>query len=401
MRVRASVKSVVRHLDGLSPVRSFLLVVAVLAVVYVPTATWSSDLNVDVDAAVGPAWRLGTHGDVYVENLHWNPWYITVGQHQVSNRPPGVVFWAAPWYALFQDLSHPTVWQSTAAALAATLLAMGFLHLGLRRITTPLLAISATLVMGLGTATWPVSSDQLWSHGPAQLWVALGLLALSYDMSFTSGLAFGLGLLTRPPVAFLAAGTGIAWGWLRRSWRRFLLLGVGTLLGLVGLIAYNQAVFSTLAIRGGYPDTFTQRLLSLPWSEYARNVAGAFLDPNNGLLIWSSFLILLLPGLASAWRTAPVWVKSSAVGGLVYLLLHLRMNRFSGGMPFDYRYPLEALVAMTPLLLLSYTQWVQERPMLRRIFFVTVVLSVVAQGMVATALYCVPQDVGNAICSFF
>ncbi len=60
-------------LDRLSPVRSALLVMGLLAVVYVPTATWHGEINVDASAAAAPVWQLAAHGNVYVEDLPSEP----------------------------------------------------------------------------------------------------------------------------------------------------------------------------------------------------------------------------------------------------------------------------------------------------------------------------------------
>ena len=96
-------------------------------------------------------------------------------------------------------------------------------------------------------------------------------------------------------------------------------------------------------------------------------------------MLYSPFLILLIPGLPAAWRKAPAWVRGSAIGGVAYLLLQLKANRYSGGDSFwGYRYPLEMLAASAPLLLLAYTEWVRHRSdLLRRVFMYTVVASIV------------------------
>jgi hypothetical protein len=374
---------------------------AVLAVVYIPTATWSGDLNVDAQAAAAPAWHLATHGNIYVEDLTWNPWYIDAGAHTVSNRPPGVILWTLPWYALFRDPTTFTVWQSTLSAVLAAIMAMGVLHLVLLRLTTPSRAFFAALVMGLGTATWAVSADQLWPHAPNQLCVALAALALASGRAFWSGVALGVGVMVRPPVAFLAAGVGTAKSWFGHSLKPVVLVGAGSSIGLTGLLLYNRVLYSRWTVIGGYPSTFTDRLTNLSLGSYLQNVLAALVDPNNGFLIWSPFLLVLLPGLVTAWNAAPTWVKSLAIGAVVYLLVHLHLNRASGGMPFDYRYPLAPLVALAPLLLLAYTTWVEPRPFIRKLLLVTILVSFLAQGLVATALQCVPGAAGEAICSFF
>jgi len=68
---------------------------------------------------------------------------------------------------------------------------------------------------------------------------------------------------------------------------------------------------------------------------------------------------------------------------------------------FDYRYPLAPLVALAPLLLLSYTEWVEARPLAKRVFLVAAVAAVVAQGLVSTAMHCEQLNASQAICSFF
>lgn len=388
-------------LDRLSPVRSALLVMGLLAVVYVPTATWHGEINVDASAAAAPAWQLAAHGNVYVEDLPSNPWYVDAGAHFVSNRPPGIILWAVPWYALFRNPGTFTVWQSTLAAVLASVLAMGVLHLVLSRLTTLSRAFFGTLVVGLGTATWAVSADQLWAHGPNEMFVALAALALASDRAFWSGVALGGGILVRPPVAFLAAGVGTVKSWFDRSLKPMLLVGAGSSIGLAALLLYNRVLYSRWTVIGGYPSTFADRLTDLSLGSYLQNILTALVDPNNGFLIWSPFLLVLVPGLVSGWKAAPAWVKSLAIGAVVYLLIHLRLNRASGGMPFDYRYPLAPLVALAPLLLLAYTTWVEPRPFMKRLLIVAILVSFLAQGLVATALHCVPGAAGEAICSFF
>ena len=71
-------------------------------------------------------------------------------------------------------------------------------------------------------------------------------------------------------------------------------------------------------------------------------------------------------------------MRGSAVGGLLYLLLQLKANRYSGGEGFwGYRYPLETLAASAPLLLLSYREWLlAQSELMRKAFKALVALSV-------------------------
>ena len=136
----------------------------------------------------------------------------------------------------------------------------------------------------------------------------------------------------------------------------------------------------------GYSSSFVDNTQSADVVGYVRNIGMALFSPTRGLLVWSPFLIVLLPGLPAAWRAAPSWVRGGALGGLVYLLVQYKANRYSGGDGFAaYRYPLEALTASAPLLLLSYTEWVAQRPRVAQAFRVLVILSVVAHAAFAIA----------------
>jgi alpha-1,2-mannosyltransferase len=149
-------------------------------------------------------------------------------------------------------------------------------------------------------------------------------------------------------------------------------------MGLALLVAYNTVVFGAPSIAGGYGSGFNERTSSLDLVEYAGNIALALVHPLRGLLIFSPFLILLIPGLKAAWRAAPAWVQGSALGGLLYLLLQLKANRYSGGSGFwGYRYPLETLAAAAPLLLLAYSEWVERQSeLIRKLFRWLVIASV-------------------------
>jgi hypothetical protein len=64
----------------------------------------------------------------------------------------------------------------------------------------------------------------------------------------------------------------------------------------------------------------------------------------------------------------------------VYLLVQFKANRSSGGTGFlGYRYPLEALTVATTLLAVSYVAWVDERPLAKKVFWVSVGIAFLLQ----------------------
>jgi hypothetical protein len=88
--------------------------------------------------------------------------------------------------------------------------------------------------------------------------------------------------------------------------------------------------------------------------------------------------------LIAAWRAAPAWVRGSAIGGVIYLLIQYKLNRFNDASAVvGYRYPLEALVALAPLLFLSYIAWVKRRWLAVRVFVVAITLSIAFQFVAA------------------
>lgn len=396
--------------------RLFLAVAAPLFAVYLLTATWGTPTINDTYTNTLSAWNLGTEGSFYlrhheqlIEYRGWKAWVVDAGDTAVSMYPPGVSLIAAPLYALWPEPATPVTFDADripwglprvdltylepppapavlaaagSTAAAAGILAVVALGLGASRRS----ALGAGYLAGLGTAAWAVASDQLWQHGPAMLWIMAGL-ALAARRPLASGSAWALAILTRPPVALIAAAVGLTRGWQERNWRPVFLIGTGAGAGLLAYLFYNLIVFGELSVGGGYGTGFQERSLAAPGSDYLENLFQAGFSLHRGLFIWSPFLLVLIPGLRAAWRAAPAWVRGGAIGGLLYLLVQYKANRYTGGFAFPtYRYPLEGLTAMAPLLYLSYSEWVARRPRAQLGFVALALLSVSLQFLGAIDL---------------
>jgi alpha-1,2-mannosyltransferase len=225
---------------------------------------------------------------------------------------------------------------------------------------------------------WATSSDALWQHGPAALWIALGVYLAARSRLLWSGLAFGAAIMTRPPIALMVAVAGIYLCIVRRSFRPGVLIGTGSVAGLGALLWYNWWVWGEVTLSGGYGTGISENLLEPAPLSFVSNVVGAFVDPERGLLMYSPFLILLIPGLREAWRRVPDWARAAALGAAVYFVFQLKANRFSGGSGFiGYRYPLEPLTAAAVLLAMSYPMWIAGRQTAKRLFWIAVVISLV------------------------
>lgn len=405
-------------LDGLSERGVFLVVLAPLLTLYLATATWTYPLANDSYTNSAAAWSIGTNGTVFLDGyeIHadyyaWFGWFVPARDTVVSKYPPGAALFAAPFYSVWPDEAtawtyppdqipedrrlpnqtaatfpiHPSAPAAAAAALATALaialLALAFMYVG----GSPSMAVAGAYVAGLGTSAWPVAADQLWQHGPAMFWVALGLV-LAQRRPLGSGLAFGMAILTRPPLALIAAATGLWLAFRTRIIKPMVLIGVGSATGLLLYVVYNAWVFGEPSVAGGYEGTFEDNVFGFRIGFYFRTLVEALLAQDVGLLVWSPFLVVLAFGLRAGWRAAPAWAQGAALGGLLYLLLQYKANRASGGTFLGYRYPLEALTAAGPVLFLAYKEKVAAWPRLRKVFFASAAVAILLQGLASVGI---------------
>jgi hypothetical protein len=380
-------------------VGSLLLVLIVLPL-YLLTMVTVDDINVDAEPAAMPAWHLVQHGTVDLDGFDTNDNEFinrTPEGRLISDRPLALSLLAAPAY-LITNVATYTPQPSTVTAALLTLASVLVLYLVLRRCLPARWAFGGAAVFALGTASWPISSVQLWPHGPGQLAAALVLLGLSAGQPFAAGLAAGVGVLVRPVTAVvgIVLAATAAWG---RRWREAAALLLPTLLALGAVATYNRWAFGSFSISGGYASTFRDNITGQSPLRYLGNVVDMAVSPQNGMLFWSPMIIACLVGLWHAWATTPDWARRGAVTGLVYLLVHLRLNRASGGLPYDYRYPLEGLMLATPALVLGARALAQRGEAATKVLVAAVMASVLLQGIVATTFECVDLPNGDAQCS--
>lgn len=388
-----------------SSVFFFLSIFFPLLVIYSSTAHWKLPYDPDALSNVVAAWHLGNTGSVVsggyehftvIPNHGSIVSFVESPNGPVSKYPPGAAMLAAPVYALnpsrllpitIGNPSRPEVggvsfllpalWPATVSTVFATAAAIGFVGLACLQIGSARDAWMAAMIAGLGTSAWSVASAELFQHGPAMFWIALGVYLSSRQRYWTSGLSFGAAILTRPLTAVIAAVVGLGLGSYKRDYNPILRIGLASSLGVLILLIYNLIVFEELSITAGYGGGFTQRLATYnPWSFLSTLIGGLF-DPLQGFLILSPFLLLLIPGLVPAWRHSPPWVRVAALSGLVYLLMQFKLNRYNPANTTLYRYPLEALTASATLWFAAYRYWLREAsPIWRRLWLKTVVLAI-------------------------
>jgi hypothetical protein len=362
---------------------------------FLATANFASRQINDAASALTSAWSLGQHGtwDMSLSSAP-KPWAVHVGGHFYSDRLPGVIGWAVPFYALLGRPSAPTVFPSGVAVATAAALIVAFSFILFQRLAGPRTALGAAIVLALGTSTWSVSGDALFPHGPDQVWLLAFMIALSSRRWWLAGLAGALLIVTRPTGAAAVAVAGLWCSMTEKRLAPAVRIGIASSMGLGLLLVYNRLVFSHWALYLGSYASFDKNVLGHGTSyspthplELLNNIAGFLVSPSRGLLVLSPFLLLLIPGLRSAWRVSPSWVQASALGAACYTMIQLWTNNFGGGSDFyGYRYALEPLTLASPLLLLSWQQWTNRTVVRRRLFAALAIFSIFsyAAGAVTT-----------------
>ena len=331
-------------------------------------------MGIDTASVTPSAWQLAHHGTPRLPtDGNFYSWFMmpSGSGHVVSNREPGLIGLAAIFYRLFPWTSIDNVAPASIAAAVVTSAGIGTLALLFRRLVRPRTALLAALVAGTATSSWAVSGTSLWPHSADELYLAMAMLFVSSAQHARAGLAFALAILTRPPIAVAAAISAVWTSWVGRSIRPALVIGAITACAVLGYLAYSakfwggglQSQYTALAgtnLNGttvGSGD-FVGNLFDVgprAFVGFGVNILGTLVSPGRGVLVYSPFLIVLIPGVRSAWRVAPAWVRSSAVSGVAYMAVQLKANYFAGGGNFwGYRYPIASLVLCAPLLVLAW-----------------------------------------------
>jgi len=324
------------------------------------------------------------------DSLHENktdpselPYYLQyVNGHYYSNYPVLPAIMALPVYVVptvlgLFDAGEPDfsvdvgITSKVAAALIAAL-SVGFVYLTCRRLFDHRWALGATLIYAFATGTFSTSSQGLWQHGPAQLWLAVALWcllpggraegegALGPKALFVGGLSLALAAAARsvmvvPAVVFFFYLTWqfrrVGWGPFCRALACFLVgpVTVGALLAW-----YNLAHFGS--ILGG--EQYLGTLHGLMHAEagswklnFIPGLYGLLFSANRGLVVFTPVVLVALVGADRAWRErrclALQWVTLAAGATL---LVYGFYSVWWGGWTYGPRYACDALPLLAVLI---------------------------------------------------
>lgn len=384
-----------------------------VCIVFLATASYTGAQVNDNRATNIAALRIVTDGSLalppeWAEDIRW----VEEGAdgRAYVDRFPGTIAHGVPfhlvasWFGVNEDPSHPAFVNYAPGGVAAATIAAAFiavLYLVFRQLVDRPLAVAGALIAAFGTATWSVTADALWTHGPTSLWLTVGMLFLAKGQLARSGLGFAVAVLARPQTAVAPAVVGIWRGIKRRDLRPVLVIGATSALGALGLSLYSKAIFGTWMPVAGYPAARATQVVTNSGSgdsslSFPVEVWHLLVNDERGVLLFTPFLVVLLLFLHRGWRVAPEWVKSSAIAGIVYMVVQLRANAWDGGSHFyGSRLTIEMLVLSAPLLILTVQEGVRQYSLRWLLLQVVVVVSIVVHGIGATTQSLSPEGRGQ------
>jgi len=282
--------------------------------VFAATAQYHDPLNNDTRAAAIAAWQLAHHGNSTLDAFYGHySWIFESHGRYVTDRFPGVIFWATPFYVALGGGDYPAIYPGALAAELATAIATALVFALASRVVTRRTAVVAALLFAFATGAWTVAADQLWTHGPAQAAVLLTVLFVARRQWLLAGIPAGFAILIRPHLGEVAVVLGVV-GVLRYRRARPLLIALGSGAGVVVLLLYNHALWDRWSVFGGYQNTASASAHSM--GDFLIGVPGVFVSPERGMLVMTPALLLLIPGLRRAWRVAEWWIRASALADL-------------------------------------------------------------------------------------
>ena len=386
----------------------------VLLTLFLVTASWSLPYHIDPLTNVLTAWKLGSDGSFIVEEhraLTGSDYHnvanqlIATPRGPISKYPPGASVLAAPWYVVldgtelhgvtfntltpegpeerFLEMAIPALWPGSVTAAVTTAAALAVFAALILPVVGNRWAWVGALLVGLGTSLWSVAADSLWQHGPAALWLMLGIWGFSRSRYLAGSIAFGLAVLTRPQTAIIVAVMGV-WAAVReRSLRTLLAAGAPAALAATLYVAFNRHFFGSAVdyAAGGY---WVEGAAARSWWGTLEPMVRAFFDGQRGLLVWSPFVVVGAVAFYRLCKDQPWWLYAAAIAGLIYLVVQVRGNGYSGGSSFLwYRYQLETVIAAAPLIVAGLKAAWENSTMWRWAVAASCVVAVTAHAVAA------------------
>ncbi len=298
-----------------------------------------------------------------------SPFYLPAAAFGVARWDPGSLVVLA------------RIAQKFAAAAIAAFSAV-LLWLLLKRIVTLRWAWILTLVYALGTETWSISSQALWQHGAANLAIVAAFLCFDIwcenrergTWLWLCGASVGAAFIVRPTNLVFVPAILAAMLMARAAPGQYLRLLAPVALCALLIAGYNEYVFQNLS--GGYA-------VGLLTGSPIAGLAGIFLSPGRGLLIYTPVAIFALYAFARTSAPARRERLPLFTAAVVFIVLDSfaigRAMIWWGG----YTWGPRLLTELAPPLVILMAIGVRaiDRPWPRRIFAALAVYSVMIQAL--------------------
>jgi hypothetical protein len=291
--------------------------------------------------------------------------------------------------------AQPWLLWATARVVAAACVAASaaFVFMTAVRFTSRARATCIALAYGLGGAAWSIASQALYQHGPNMLFLSAGALCLSYieehrsnasTASALAGLALGAASWVRPTsvVAVVAVGCWLAIARRRKSaW-----YALGASVPLLLLASYQWRYLGSPWETGQDVRAASIALHKTgnadPWqTPFGLGLAGLMISPSRGLLVFSPWFVLAVPGTIATFRDVRfAWLRPLAAAAAVMVLLACRWFDWWGGWTYGYR-PIVDATPWLALLTLPIVDAVFARRWRQGVVAVLVVWSIAVQAL--------------------
>jgi hypothetical protein len=265
---------------------------------------------------------------------------------------------------------------------------------------SPNRALLLAIALGLGTGYWSTVSQTLWQHETAVFGMSLAVLAFTAtELGALELLTMGAGLALAgtsrpqlaPAVAALLAGVI-----LRAGWRRALLPIVVTTVCAAALVSANVRWFADPL--GAMPilEALHPRVHATEqtFDAGAGGLAGLWISPNRGLLVFSPIVVVAAAGipilLRQNWRAPLRWC---AVAAATQYVLYGCYAVWWGGHTFGPRYMLDLLPLLVPLAAAG----IGTRPLPRTAILALPVLAAWSIAVSATGAFVFPNERWNLV----
>jgi len=327
-------------------------------------ATYSFRDITDTDVNSLQTRALVLHGDIDVSRYQLAPKALAVvwrgGRYSIYGV--GVSLPAAPIYAVATRMGASEPVLQAAASIPFVAVSVLLMFTLLLRLFPRGLAVGGTVLFAFGTTMWPLAAMGFFQNGPQAVFQLLGLLGVFTESKWgppLAGLGFAAATFVRPLTGIALIFAGLFY--LLRGRRYVTSYVLGAVLPLLGVIVQNRWIWGGW-LTGGYSHNIVGFHGDVPHALW-----GLLFGWWRGLFVYSPVLVVAFVGfvIAARRRRSNEDHRMLLLGAIAVatVALYAKFTTWhGGGNQFGYRYLLDAVPFLIPLVLYA----IQKAPWTRR-----------------------------------